>query len=119
MPWCTSLQQHTPPNANVHCKPKEVKHSEFLKTLCILKPDVVLIDGSIRPSIAKAIIPYITEETDVFLHDFTSRRLRKLHYEDILKDYDLVAFGSPSLGKFKLKKSSNVAFDKKIHCLAP
>jgi hypothetical protein len=116
MAWCNSLQQHIPPGVNVHCKPKDVQHSEFLKTLCIVNPDVVLIDGSNRPEIAKAIIPYISEKTDVFLHDYTSKRLKKLHYEDILQDYDLVAFGSPSLGKFKLKKSSSVGFNRKVHC---
>ena len=102
--WCRSLQEHTPPNVKVHCKPKTVSHSEFLKQICIVNPDVVLIDGDNRPEIAKAIIPFISEQTDIFLHDYSEIRVKKLGYGKILEDFDMVAFASQSLAKFKLKK---------------
>ena len=67
-------------------------------------PDIVLIDGGNRPKIAEAIIPYVGEQTDIFVHDFSAARLKKKNYKDILKWYDLIAFGSPSLAKFRLKR---------------
>ena len=81
-------------------------HYVILYTFYILFKliDIVLIDGGERPKIAEAIIPYIDQFTDIFVHDFSAARLYKKNYQDILKFYDLVAFGSPSLAKFRLKK---------------
>ena len=36
--------------------------------------DIVLIDGGERPKIAEAIIPYIDQFTDIFVHDFSASK---------------------------------------------
>ena len=51
----------------------------------IPKIDKVLIDGRERVKCAKEIIPYITKDTLVFIHDW-----ERTNYHEVLKWYDII-----------------------------
>ena len=75
------------------------------------KFDVVLIDGRARRLCAKKVIPYLTKDADIFIHDYV---LRKVYHcvEDYYDLVDSIEDTLQTIGRFKLKdKFKDNAYD--------
>ncbi len=69
------------------------------------KFDVVLIDGRARRLCAKKIIPYLKEESIIFIHDYIERKAVYGCVEDYYELIDSISDTTQTIGKFKLRKT--------------
>lgn len=80
-----------------------IKHYQQALSLSPFKPDVVLVDGRFRVACALSLLGFITRDTLVVVHDYTSSR----GYSMIERYFELIA-QTQTLGVFRRREHVNM-----------
>ena len=91
----TKVRNYKYPNQNFN------NYVEYVHKLPCKKYDIVLIDGRARDFCLKEVIPYLTTNTKVFIHDYGYKN--RSHYEKMAKKYYTVEKVVDNLALLKLK----------------
>ena len=93
----TKVRGYKYPNQNFN------NYVEYVHKLPCKKYDIVLVDGRARDFCLEEVIPYLTTETKVFIHDYGYKN--RLHYEKAATKYYNVEKVVDYLALLKIKES--------------
>jgi hypothetical protein len=94
---------HVPPNLPLsgvpnYARSSEERYAQFrdyiqqVNRLGVERFDRVLIDGRSRPECAIEVLPYLTPDSRVFIHDFFTTKYDRIEYQALLdRHYEVVA----------------------------
>jgi len=111
--WCKQMQRMVPPNTKVECVPIEKEFEEsfgspgtwdgskkefktYVEAAHMLREcpdcnDIIIVDGRARADCALEVLPYLREDTVVFIHDYLPERIGGTDkYGKALSAYDVV-----------------------------